>query len=100
MFWNQYQKIWIIRAHRVCQEVKEISQYLYSRYRRRKHNEKKFKSFKISKNYFYLKKLFDNEKAKVLFEQSQNNHAINLMKNTKLLYILLYNLLQKKLAEL
>ena len=30
--------------------------------------EKKSKSFEISKNYLYLKKLFDNEKTKVLFE--------------------------------
>ena len=60
----------------------------------------KFKLFEISKNYLYLKKLFDNEKVKVLLEQNQKNYAINLMKNTKLLYILLYNLFQKELMEL
>ena len=52
----------------------------------------KFKSFEISKDYLYLKELFDNEKAEVLPEQNQNNHVIDLMKSTKSLYILLYNL--------
>ena len=59
----------------------------------------KFKSFKISKDYLYLKKLFDNEKAKVLFEQNQKNHAIDLIKNIKSLYMSLYNLFQKKLMK-
>ena len=53
----------------------------------------KFKLFKIlSKNYLYLKKLFDNEKAKILFEQSQKDYVIDLIKNIKLLYISLYSL--------
>ena len=60
----------------------------------------KFKSFEILKDYLYLKKLFDNEKAKVLSEQSQKNHVNNLIKNTEPLYMLLYNLSQKKLTEL
>ena len=59
----------------------------------------KFKSSEISKDYLYLKKLFDNEKTRVLSEQSQRNHIINLMKNTKSSYMLLYNLFKKKLAE-
>ena len=61
---------------------------------------KKFKSSEISKDYLYLKKLFDNKKAKVLSEQDQKNYVIDLMKNTESLYILLYNLFQKELAEL
>ena len=61
---------------------------------------KKFKSSEISKDYLYLKKLFGNEKAKVLFKQSQRNYVINLMKNIKLSYMLLYNLSQKELAKL
>ena len=60
----------------------------------------KFKSFKISKNYLYLKELFDNEKAKVRSEQNQENHVIDLMKNIGSSYMLLYNLFQKKLTEL
>ena len=44
--------------------------------------------------------MFDNEKAKVLPEQSSRDHIIDLMKNTKLSYISLYNLSQKKLTEL
>ena len=60
----------------------------------------KFKSSEISKDYLYLKKLFDNEKTKILFEQSQRNHAIDLIENTKSSYISLYNLSQKKLTEL
>ena len=59
----------------------------------------KFKPSEISKDYLYLKKLFDNKKAKILFEQNQKNYAIDSMKNTKLSYILLYNLFQKKLAK-
>ena len=54
--------------------------------------KKKFKLFEMSKNFLYLKKLFDNEKAKVLSEQSQKNHVIDLMKNIKSSYISLYNL--------
>ena len=59
-----------------------------------------FKSPGISKDYLYLKKLFDNEKTKVSFEQSQKNHVIDLIKNTEPSYMSLYNLFQKKLAEL
>ena len=44
--------------------------------------------------------MFDNEKARVLPEQNQENHAIDLIKNTKSSYISLYNLFQKELAEL
>ena len=60
----------------------------------------KFKSFEISKKYLYLKKLFDNEKVKVLSEQSQKDHVINLIKSTKSSYKSLYDLFQKKLAKL
>ena len=52
----------------------------------------KFNSSKNSKNYLYLKKLFDNEKAKVLSEQNQKNHVIDLVKNIKSSYISLNNL--------
>ena len=48
---------------------------------------KKFESFEISKDYLYLKKLFDNEKTKILSEQSQKDHVIDLIKNIKLLYM-------------
>ena len=61
---------------------------------------KNFKSSEISKGYLYLKKLFDNEITRILSEQSQRDHIINLMKNTESLYMLLYNLSQKKLAKL
>ena len=54
----------------------------------------------IPKDYLYLKKLFDNEKAEILPEQGQRDHAIDLMKNTKSSYMSLYNLSQKELAEL
>ena len=59
---------------------------------------KEIKPPEISKNYLYLKKLFDNEKVKVLSEQSQKNHTINLIKNTKSSYMSLYNLSQKNLT--
>ena len=62
--------------------------------------KKQSMSPEISKIYLYLKKLFDNEKTRILFEQDQKDHAIDLMKNTKPLYISLYNLFQKKLTKL
>ena len=61
---------------------------------------KEFKPFEIPENYLYLKKLFDNEKAKVFSEQDQRVHIIDSMENTELSYMWLYNLFQKKLAEL
>ena len=59
----------------------------------------KFKSFEILKDYLYLKKLFDNEKAKILSKQNQRNYVIDLIENIKSLYMLLYNLFQKKLTK-
>ena len=61
---------------------------------------KNFKSFEILKDYLYLKKLSNIEKAEILSEQNQRNHVIDLMKNTESSYILLYNLFQKKLVKL
>ena len=46
----------------------------------------------FSEDYLYLKKIFDNELAKMLFKQNYENHIINLIKNKKPSYILLYNL--------
>ena len=54
--------------------------------------ENKLKSFELSEEYLYLKKMFDNELTRMLFEQNYKNHAIDLIKNKKLSYILLYNL--------
>ena len=44
---------------------------------------------KQMKNY---KKFFDNEKIEMLFKQHDENHVINLMKDKKSLFMLLYNL--------
>ena len=52
----------------------------------------KLKLFELFEDYLYLKKMFDNELTKMLFEQNYKNHAINLVENKKLLYMLLYNL--------
>ena len=60
----------------------------------------KFKPSEISKDYLYLKILFDNKKMRILPEQSQRDHIIDLMENTESSYMLLYNLFQKKLAKL
>ena len=60
----------------------------------------KFKSSEISKDYLYLKELFDNKKTKVLSEQNQKDHTIDLIKSTKSSYMSLYNLSQKELIEL
>ena len=52
----------------------------------------KSKSSEFSENYLYLKKMFDNELTKMLFKQNYKNHVIDLIKNKKSSYILLYNL--------
>ena len=44
--------------------------------------------------------MFNNELTKILFKQNYENHVIDLIKNKKLLYILLYNLFQIELTEL
>ena len=62
--------------------------------------ENKLKSFKLFENYLYLKKIFDNELTKMLSEQNYKNHIIDLIKNKKSLYILLYNLFQIELTKL
>ena len=46
------------------------------------------------------KKFFDNEKVEMLSEQHDENHVINLMKDKKLSFMLLYNLAQNELAKL
>ena len=58
------------------------------------------KSFNIFENYLYLKNVFDNDLAEVLFKQDYDDHAINLAENKKFSYIFLYKLFQKKLAKL
>ena len=50
------------------------------------------KSFEFSENYLYLKKMFDNELTRMLFEQNYENHAIDLIKNKESSYMSLYNL--------
>ena len=59
----------------------------------------KSKSFDLSENYLYLKNVFDNNLAEVLFEQDYDDHVIDLTENKKLSYMSLYNLSQKKLIE-
>ena len=49
------------------------------------------------KNY---KEFFDNEKIKMLFEQHDKSHVIDLIKNKKSLFMLLYNLSQNELTKL
>ena len=56
-------------------------------------------SFELSENYLYLKKMFDNKLTKMLPEQNYKNYVINLIKNKKFSYILLYNLFQIKLTK-
>ena len=49
------------------------------------------------KNY---KKLFNNEKVEMLFEQHDENHVIDLMKNKESSFMFLYNLTQNELTKL
>ena len=60
----------------------------------------KSKSSEFSKDYLYLKKMFNNELAKMLFKQNYKNHVINLIKNKKSSYMSLYNSFQIELTEL
>ena len=50
------------------------------------------KSSEFSEDYLYLKKMFDNELTKMLFEQNYENHVIDLIENKKSSYMSLYNL--------
>ena len=45
------------------------------------------------------KKFFDNEKIEILFKQHDENYIINLIKDKKLLFMLLYGLIQNKLTK-
>ena len=58
------------------------------------------KSSELSEDYLYLKKMFDNELTKMLFEQNYENYVIDLIKNKKSSYMSLYNLFQIKLTKL
>ena len=55
-------------------------------------SKNKLKLFEFSEDYLYLKKMFDNELAKMLFEQNYKNHVIDLIENKEFSYMLLYNL--------
>ena len=57
------------------------------------------KSFEFSENFLYLKKMFDNELTKMLFEQNYKNYVIDLIENKKSSYMSLYNLFQIKLTK-
>ena len=46
------------------------------------------------------KKLFDNEKIEMLFEQHDEDHAIDLMKDKESSFMFLYNLAQNELMKL
>ena len=58
------------------------------------------KSSDLFEDYLYLKNVFNNDLAEVLSEQDYDDYVINLTENKKLSYMFLYNLFQKKLAEL
>ena len=45
------------------------------------------------------KKFFDNEKIEILFEQHNENHVIDLMKDKKSSFMFLYNLAQNELTK-
>ena len=62
--------------------------------------ENKSKSFEFSEDYLYLKKMFDNELTKMLFEQNYKDHVIDLIKNKESSYMSLYNLFQIELTKL
>ena len=49
------------------------------------------------KNY---KKFFDNKKIEMLFEQHDESHVINLMKDKESSFMFLYNLTQNELTKL
>ena len=49
------------------------------------------------KNY---KKFFDNEKIEMLFEQHDESHVIDLMKDKESSFMFLYNLAQNELTKL
>ena len=54
----------------------------------------------ISKQLNEYLKQFDNKIAKILIKQKNTYYTINLIKNQKFSFIILYNLFQKKLVKL
>ena len=50
------------------------------------------KSSDLSEDYLYLKNIFDNDLAEVLFKQDYDDHIIDLTEDKKLSYMFLYNL--------
>ena len=62
-------------------------------------NEKTDHELCVSKQIKDYKKFFDNEKIKMLFKQHDESHVIDLIKNKKSSFMLLYNLSQNELAK-
>ena len=65
-----------------------------------KSTQKTFIILKVSKKIKNFKKQFDDKKIDILFEQKNNYYTIDLIKNKKLSFIILYNLFQTKLTKL
>ena len=63
-------------------------------------NKKTNQKLHILKQMKDYKELFDNKKTEMLPEQHDENYAIDLMKDKKSLFILLYNLAQNELTKL
>ena len=63
-------------------------------------SKNKLKSSELLEDYLYLKKMFDNELTKMLFEQNYKDHVIDLIKNKEFSYMSLYNLFQIELTKL
>ena len=62
-------------------------------------NEKINHEFCVSKQIKNYKKLFDNKKIEMLFEQHDESYVIDLIKSKESLFMFLYNLSQNELAK-
>ena len=62
-------------------------------------NEKTNHELCVSKQIKNYKKLFDSEKIEMLFEQHDEGHVIDLIKNKKSSFMFLYNLSQNELTK-
>ena len=62
-------------------------------------NEKSKKLNKMSNELTNYANQYDNKKVEILFEQNQNDYAIDLIENQKSFFMFLYNLFQIELTK-
>ena len=74
-FWNQYQKIRIIRAQRICQGLEKTSQYLRFRCRRRSHGDREIQIVENFERLFIFKEVvWQRKDENIIWAESEKSH--------------------------